>query len=168
LTGDAAAFMLLIDDCPSSDANMPRYLNILILVCAVVHVGEEFFFDWVHWAGQFVPGVTVAQFVFWNAAFLALCIAGIALPWVVFRLSLAWLVILNTWIHLAPSLVFWQYSPGLVSALVLYLPVGVFVYAVAYRRAFATPREILLSVPLGAAWMAVPFVYQAFRVLGTP
>lgn len=145
---------------------MPRYLSFLILVCAVIHVGEEYVFGWVSWASRYVEGVTVAQFVFINAMFLALCIVGVISSSVVFRLSLAGLIIQNAFVHLVPSLVHWQYSPGLVSALVLYLPVGVYVYITAHRRSFATSKQMLLSALLGAAWMAVPFVYQLFRIRG--
>lgn len=146
---------------------MPRIFRLLILVCAVVHIAEESIFDWTSWASQFVTGVTVTQFIFWNAIFLALCVVGVFSSSPILQLSLAGLVVINAFVHLVPSLVHWQYSPGLVSALVLYLPVGVSAYAVSYRRFLATRRQMFLSVPLGAAWMAVPFIYQVLRVLGS-
>jgi hypothetical protein len=146
---------------------MPRLFRLLILACAVVHVAEEFILDWTSWTNQFIAGVTLTQFIFWNVLFLALCVAGVFSPSPILQLSLASLVVLNAFIHLAPSLVLWQYSPGLVSALVLYLPVGVSAYAVSYRRSLATRKEMFLSVPLGAAWMAAPLLYQVLCVFGS-
>lgn len=144
---------------------MPRILRLLLLASAIVHVTEETQFNWVSWANQFVGGVTFEQFAFWNALFLVLCIAGVVSSSAVLQLSVAALVVLNAFVHLLPSLIHWQYSPGLISALVLYLPLGASAYVVAHGRSLATRKEMFLSVQLGAACMAAPFIYQVFRVV---
>jgi hypothetical protein len=137
---------------------------LLLLASAIIHVAEETIYDWVLWANQFIEGVTWSQFAFWNTLFLSFCVIGIVSKNIVLQLSLAALVVTNAFIHLMPSLVHWQYSPGLVSALVLYLPAGISAYVIAYQKSLATKKQMLFSIPLGAALMVAPFIYQAFRV----
>jgi hypothetical protein len=135
----------------------------LIVLCAILHVGEEFFWNWVSWANQFVKGVTLSQFIFWNTLFLLLCILGVFSSSPTFKLSLASLMLFNVLVHLVPTMVRRQYSPGLVSALLLYIPLGIYSYFSAINNSLASSNQIIVSVPLGAIWMLIPFLYQTIR-----
>jgi hypothetical protein len=140
---------------------LPPGFGWLLLAAALLHVGEDYRFGWIAWAGRFVPGITRAQFLAWNGAFLLLCLLGLLPGPGVFRLSLAGLVLLNALVHLVPSLIQRRYSPGLGTALLLYVPLGAWAYGYACRRAQARP--VALSLALGAFWMALPFLFQALR-----
>ena len=143
---------------------MTTAVSLLIVLCAAIHVAEEYACGWIAWTQQFVPGITRTQFVVGNAMFLALCAAGVVLPYPTFRLSLAALLLWNALVHVVPTVVRRQYSPGDVSALLLYVPLGVHAYAGALHGGMATSRQVIASAPMGLLWMIVPFAYQALRV----
>jgi hypothetical protein len=143
---------------------MTTSVSLLIVLCAAIHVAEEYFCGWLAWTAQFVRGVTRTHFVVGNALFLALCVAGVVLPDPAFRLSLAALLLWNALVHLVPTVVRREYSPGVVSALLLYVPLGVHAYAGALHGSMATSRQVIASVPMGLLWMIVPFLYQALRI----
>lgn len=142
---------------------MSNSISLLILLFATIHVAEEYFFNWLSWVSQFTNGITLFQFLFWNAAFLLLCVVGVFTSSPVFKLSLASLLLCNVLVHLVPTMLRRQYSPGLVSAIMLYLPLGSFAYFSAIRHTLATNNQVLASIPLGALWMSIPFLYQAIR-----
>ena len=143
---------------------MSSSISQLIVLCAAIHVAEEYCFGWIAWTGRFIPGVTRTQFVAGNALFLALCVLGVALPSPTFKLSLASLLLFNVVVHVVPTVARRQYSPGVVSALLLYVPLGVHAYASAIHGGLATSRQVVASVPMGLVWMLAPFLYQAVRV----
>ena len=131
---------------------------------AMVHVWEEYCFGWLAWAQTFVAGVTLAQFFWINALFIALCVIAAVGRSTTLRLSIASLLLLNLCVHLFPTLRFGKYSPGLFSALLLYLPVGVAMHLRAWRFDSATRRQIALSWLLGTGWMMFPFLFQGIRL----
>ena len=142
---------------------MSNSISLLILLFAIIHVAEEYFFGWLSWVAQFAKGITLPQFIFWNAAFLLLCLFGVFASSPIFKLSLASLLLCNVLVHLVPTVFRRQYSPGLVSAILLYLPLGFFSYFSAVRHTLATTNQVLASIPLGALWMSIPFLYQLVR-----
>ena len=76
---------------------------------------------------------------------------------------MAAVLFINAWVHILPSLATQTYSPGLVSALVLYLPLSIVTYYRAiHDRALSQP-VISHSLILGVVWMLLPFAFQAAR-----
>ena len=138
-------------------------VSLLILAFAIIHVAEEYFFDWLSWVHQFTKGITRAQFFIGNSAFILLCILGVCSSSPTFKLSIASLLLFNVLVHLIPTLVRRQYSPGLASALLLYLPIGTYSYFSAIRHTLASNNQVIASIPLGAFWMSIPFLFQAIR-----
>jgi hypothetical protein len=138
-----------------------------LVAAAVLHVAEETCFDWVGWAKRFVKGVTWRQFVFINALFLLLMAAGafMATRTPAFALSTAALLFINAWFHIGPSVATRTYSPGLVSALLLYLPLPVLAYARSIRLQGTSLREMVLTFLWGAAWMLFPLLFQGGRLV---
>ena len=132
---------------------------------AMIHVWEEYRFGWIAWAQTFVAGVTLAQFFWINALFIALCVIAAVGRSITLKLSIASLLLFNLCVHLFPTLRFGKYSPGLYSALLLYLPFGVLMYLNAWYSQSATRRQIARSWLLGAGWMTFPFLFQGIRLL---
>ena len=97
-----------------------------IVGAALVHIIEEYVGDWLGWVQRFVPGVTMIQFVIVNAVFVILCIAGAAVGTrsLVFGLSIASLIFINALVHIMPTVRTRHYSPGSVSAILLYIPLS--------------------------------------------
>jgi len=138
-------------------------VSLLILAFAIIHVAEEYFLGWLSWVRQFTNGITRTQFFLWNSAFVLLCVVGLFYSSPTFRLSIASLLLINVLVHLIPTLIRRQYSPGLASALLLYLPIGAYSYFSAIRHTLASNHQVLASIPLGAFWMSIPFLYQQTR-----
>ena len=138
-----------------------------LFLAAILHVEEEYRFDWIGRVGRISPWVTPAAFFAINALFLSGMAAG---AWVgtrcfTFSLSMAALVFINVWFHVAPSLYFRSYFPGLFTALFLYLPLSLYAYDRAVREYGVGVGIILYSILLGAVWMSVPLFYQLFKRL---
>lgn len=140
---------------------------VILPVAAVIHVVEEWRAGFVAQVGRFVPGVSMAHFWLINAAFVTFCVvASIAhrnRP--VVALSAMALIGVNALIHLAGALLARGYSPGVVSAGVLYVPLTAWTFRTALAEGHVTRAQALRAVGLGAVLMTVPFVFQALRLL---
>ena len=150
-----------------SKINM-EYQTLLIgsVFAAIVHVVEEYKFGWINWANEFISGITVKQFVTVNAFFIILCITAAALSeiFIVFSSSVFSLLLMNSLAHIAPTIKYTKYSPGLISAVLLITPTGIAGYTILLRDDIITTNEFVLSIFIGAIWMCIPFVYQAIRI----
>lgn len=141
----------------------------LLLAAAVLHVAEEYTRDWVGWMRTygFVKSVTRKQFVVINALFLFLMLMsafyGDRYP--VFGLSTAALLFINAWFHIFPSIWLGKYTPGLVTAVLLYLPLPIWAYWRVWSAGHAW-SVLQISFGLGMVWMSVPLVYQGLILLG--
>jgi hypothetical protein len=122
-----------------------------------LHVIEEFTLDWRHWARN-VLGLPVEWPTFYvvNAAVAVLGVAAAmiapSLPAV--ALGLPALMLINaTFFHVLPVIRFGgRFSPGLISAVLLFYPLGIASYVVADMGW----GGIALSVAIGAGLMAWP------------
>lgn len=143
----------------------PRSLWLLV-AAAGLHVVEEYAGDWHGWAAA-LSGLPLqwSQFFIGNAAFLVFAMTAAWLGWrrPVVALSLPALTTINAVLfHVGPTLVTGRYSPGTITAALLYLPLGGWVYLEAARDRILTVRVGILSTLLGAAIMALPLVAFAF------
>jgi hypothetical protein len=126
-----------------------------ILGCGILHIAEEYLTGWVPRFQERFPGMTEGKFWIVNALFLLLCWAAVVVNVTVplFSLSAAALVLVNAVIHIANSVRESRYSPGLITATILYLPVGAVAY-LTYAIAGLTPLPVLVgSLLLGIVWM---------------
>lgn len=114
-----------------------------------LHIAEEYWQEFPDWVARF-SGVHIsdARFTFLNGAFWVLMIACVLA--IRARSSLAWLAAtlaaiigLNAALHLLGSLVTHSYSPGSITAALLYLPLSA--YAI---------REVLPRISRGLALRA--------------
>jgi len=135
-----------------------------ILGAALIHVGEEYLGGWVDWVQSFAP-VTVTQFVIVNAAFVLLCIAGsiVGARSLLFSLSVASLIFINALLHLVMTVITKRYSPGVVSAALLYIPLALLAYYLSANSGQLTLFEGVGSGLLGLLWMALPVGFQLLR-----
>ena len=141
---------------------------VLFPVTYLAHIAEECF-------GNF-PGsiaaltglnVSMSAFVAANALLWIVMMAAVA--FVLLRPSHAWIaitlatiVIVNTGLHVAGSLLLDGYSPGVVSAVLLWLPLGV--ATLARGKRVLTPQRYCWSIVLGIAIHAVvPGVLLGFN-----
>jgi hypothetical protein len=80
---------------------------------------------------------------------------------VVFRLAIASLCGLNGIIHLGASIRARQYVPGLVTGMLLYLPLAVIAYVLYAQAGPLTAWRGIASFFLSLVFQAVPMVYLA-------
>jgi len=102
-------------------------LLMIAVVAAIMHVAEEYRFGWVEWANGFITGVTVRQFMIVNVLFVILCVLAAMLnkKFIIFSASIFSLLLINSLAHIAPTIKQIKYSPGLVNAVFLFIPIDV-------------------------------------------
>jgi hypothetical protein len=140
---------------------------------ALLHVFEEYFYpggfpDFMKRSSPvFAPFITTNFAFIVNGLFLVLCILGVVVGRnaLVFGLSIASLLVSNGLIHLAGSLRARRYAPGLISGLLLYIPLGIAAYALFLRSGQASVPQALLSALLGLAYQLVPIGYLGLASL---
>lgn len=135
-----------------------------LFVAALAHVVEEYvlpggFLGWMHAA---IPGaaaaVTPPVAVGVNVAFLSLlavaALAGPALP--LLALTAAALAMVNGMAHVAGTAATGRYSPGLVTGVVLYQPLGIAAWRAVGRAGRSTGTRAVAAVALALLAQAAP------------
>ncbi len=160
----------IIFGCPSTPVRWhyrDRGLLWLFVPAYVVHVAEEWFGGFPQWIGTIVgqPLPATAFFVV-NGIALVLAIVGIRAAigsdrygWI--AVAIATIVLVNTLAHAAGAALTGTYSPGLISAVVLYIPLG----SLAMIRAVdqAPRQQLTLGFAAGLVLHAIVFIV-AFTV----
>ena len=132
-------------------------LTWLALACYGIHILEEYSFDWRNWARN-VLGLKVEwnDFYITNALVIVLGAVAAELAATAPLLALAFpaLMLINaTFFHVLPFIrARGRFSPGLISAVILFYPVGI----ACYWRAGADSGTVIGSLVIGAALMATP------------
>jgi|GEM_PF-796539 len=147
-------------------------LNILWLVPVAygIHIIEETP-RFVPWAKKYISAPsTFGQFVLGNVIFMAYVIISVFLAtffpgeWtLVLGLSTAAWIFSNFTIHAFFTLTTGEYSPGVVTAGAIYVPVAVYIYSSALASGMLSGPDLIVSVVLGFSIMYVPTLIQMWR-----
>lgn len=145
-------------------------LNILWLVPVAyfIHILEESP-RFVPWAKKYLGAPeTFAQFVLGNVIFMVYVLISVSLAifyssvWtLVLGLSTAAWIFSNFLIHAGFTLYTGQYSPGVVTASAIYVPVSLYIYYSFWGSGILNTLGIILSLVIGFAVMYVPTLIQA-------
>jgi hypothetical protein len=137
-----------------------------MLLAAIAHVAEEYFGGFIGQVGRIVPGVTFVQFAVINALFLVICLAGALAPpaYLIFSMAVPALLIINALIHMGAAVRLRGYAAGLITALVLYLPLSAYAYYHFMADGTLRLQGAILSAALGAILMLVPLLYRGVRL----
>lgn len=140
----------------------------LAMAAYALHIMEEYTFDWRNWARAVIKlPVEWSDFYVTNAIVIALGIAQAqlapALP--LAPLVFASLMLINAvFFHILPVVrTGGRFSPGLVTAVALFFPVGIAVWCKAAADAPLAWTTVVLAVAGGAALMAYPVVMLNLR-----
>jgi len=142
----------------------------LSLGAYAIHVAEEFMLDWRGWArGVLKLPVEWGDFYIVNAVVVVLGIVAAAvadrLPAVALGYS-ALMLVNATFFHVLPFAVTrGRFSPGLITAILLFYPAGFGAYAAAADQGALSTGALLGSILIGAALMASPIVFLKLRGL---
>jgi ABC-type multidrug transport system permease subunit len=141
----------------------------LIVGAAVIHVFEEYFTGFMDWMKnyspkgfmdlkKFSPKGTKLFFIIVNSLFIVLCVLAAivnqAIPF--FSLSIAFLLIINALLHVSGAIRVRSYAPGVVSAVILYIPLSFYTYYLYYEAGLLALTDFTLSVVLALVWQIVP------------
>jgi hypothetical protein len=129
-----------------------------------IHVLEEFVFDWRNWARNVLHlPVSWNDFYITNMLVIVLGVvaAEIVPVWPVVGLAYPALMLINAvFFHIAPFVFSkGRFSPGLITAVLLFLPLGI----AALRTAALDGLAILTAFAIGAAAMATPIVFLKLK-----
>jgi len=139
-------------------------LTWLALAAYGMHILEEFTFDWRNWARNVLklPAEWDHSYVT-NALVIVLgaVAAELAATRPVIALGFAALMIINaTFFHVLPFILAkGRFSPGLITAVLLFYPLGF----ACFRAADAGPADIAAAFLIGAGLMASPVVLLVLR-----
>jgi len=137
------------------------------VVAAVIHVLEEYaypggFSDWMRSLNpRFAPWITARFAVIINGLFLLLCVMGamVASKGLVFSLSVASLLFFNGLIHIAGAIRVKRYAPGVVSGVLLYVPLSLYAFYLFASAGRLTLAGGVMAGLLGVLYQAVPIGY---------
>lgn len=133
----------------------------IALAAYALHILEEFFYNWKDWAQQ-VLGLPVdwTGFYITNVAVLFLGVVCASIGWSnpVIALAYPGLMLINTiFFHIMPVIVKRKFSPGVITACLLFLPTCFILFQEASYRGVST-ATILAAIGIGALIMAFPVV----------
>jgi hypothetical protein len=119
-------------------------------------------FDWKTWANRVLNlPVDWPDFYVTNSLVVVLGIATAQIGWKIPVLSLAFpaLMVINAiFFHIMPFVVTKKFSPGLITAVLLFLPLGYWIFRAADADGVLTWPIGVSAFAIGAALMAYPIV----------
>ena len=123
----------------------------IMVIAAVLHVFEEYHFNFVGWVQKHYIKITLNEFIVINSLFILLTVIG-AIVFSVFPIlsfSVGSLIFINALIHIAASIKFKNYTPGLFTSLILYLPLSITLFIIGFHLAILTKNQLVISFLLG-------------------
>jgi hypothetical protein len=143
---------------------MLDFLNVasifwIILVASATHVLEEYFGGFVEMFQKYSPirGMTKGVFLVVNSAFIILCalaaVINVLVP--IYSLSIAALIFINSFIHVGGAIKARGYAAGIISAILLYIPLSVYAYLLYSEAGLLGMSVLVSSFALGASWMGL-------------
>ncbi len=146
-----------------------QWIFVALLIASMIHMVEEYFYPggfmemMKRFRPSFAPFVTVPMAIIINGLQLLLCVAAIVIGErvILFSLSIAALLLINSLAHIAAC--FWKkgYAPGVISGVLLYLPISLYAYYRALNAGLLTTDGVIVTFVLGLLYSAVPISYLA-------
>lgn len=146
-------------------AYLAGMLSWLPLIAAAAHITEEFVWPggFTAWYRAYRPSIarslSTRYLVAVNALLLALCalipLQGLHPRTVALLLTIVAVLFGNGIFHLYATLRFHRYSPGVVTGVTLYLPLGIYAYGNVLRSGLASPGTAIVAAAMGSAYQFV-------------
>ncbi len=140
---------------------MNNFIFWAAMVAYAIHIMEEFFYDWKAWANNVLKlPVDWTGFYITNTVVLFLGVACASVGWSqpAFALAFPALMMVNAiFFHVLPVIMKRKNSPGVFTAILLFLPISFKAYQQALLLKVST-TEIVLSAVAGILIMAYPII----------
>ena len=143
------------------------------LTAATLHIGEEFlwpggFLDWYrHYRPQIANSLTIRFAVIVNGILLLLCLVAALLGssprGVALWLTVVAVLLSNVGFHVMAGIRTRAYCPGLVTAVLLYLPLGLFGYWYFLRSGLSSIGTAVTALLLGASYPVLSLLNHRCR-----
>jgi hypothetical protein len=139
------------------------YILWILTAAYALHYLEEYCLDWKDWANrQLHLPVTWSHFLAANSVVVVFGIAVGMVGWQCPEFSLIFpaLMLINAvFFHIVPTVVQRVFSPGLITAVLLFLPLALWTYYGAWQDGVLTFQVFVISSLGGALLMASPVVF---------
>ena len=145
-------------DCNHVNDEKPAAIFYLCLFYAL-HMVEEFTMGFVEWGDRYFGNFDWTQNLIGNSVFLLLlalaCYLYYKNPSKNLWLGMAgsmW-VLSNSFIHISATILSGEYSPGVVTAVIFYIPGGVYFLVKWGRKGLLNYKNLALSFIVGGLWI---------------
>ena len=137
------------------------------IAASMIHMGEEYFYPggfldvMKRLNPGFAPLVTAPVAVIINGLQLLLCVVAIAVGRnaLVFSMSVAGLLFINSLMHIMGCIRVKGYAPGVVTGILLYLPLSLYAYYLFISSGQLTLNAVIVTGLLGLVYQAIPISY---------
>jgi Protein of unknown function with HXXEE motif len=135
-----------------------------MMAAAILHIFEEYVYPggFLRWMRILITSasLTVVDAVIINGAFLGLVFSPLMdapAKTPILSISIPSLLLINGMLHVLGTFITKRYSPGVITAVLLYFPIGG--YAIfELARSWQLPSSIIVEgILLGAGWHLIPF-----------
>jgi hypothetical protein len=140
---------------------------VAFLIASILHMTEEYFFPggfmevMKSFNPRFAPYVTMPMAIVINGLQLMLCVLAVVVgnEILILGMSAAALLFINGLMHVGASICEKGYVPGMVTGLLLYMPISAYAYYRVLTNGRLTTIDLLITVALGIAYQLVPIGY---------
>jgi len=137
------------------------------LVVSMIHMVEEYafpggFLDMMKRLNpRIAPLVTVPMAVIINGLQLLLCLVAIVVEknLLAFSMSVAGLLFINGLVHIVGCVRIKGYAPGVITGVLLYIPLSVYAYSLFISSGQLTLNEVIVTGMLGLLYQVAPMSY---------
>ena len=146
-----------------------EWIFIAFLAASIIHMGEEYFLPggfmdvMKNLNPKFAPFINAPSAIIINGLQLLLCVIVImvGIKPIIFSMSIAGLLFFNGLMHIMACIRQKGYSPGVVSGVLLYIPLSVYAYYHFILSGQLMAEGMILTGLLGLIYQAVPIAYFA-------
>jgi hypothetical protein len=122
----------------------------------LAHVAEEYP-RFPEWATRHFGATSRAWYVYSHIPLVAVALwasicatqAPVRTTWPLLATSIQWVLATNALFHIATTFIFQEYSPGVITAVTLFLPGTVYVFVRTFREGLLTVPQVTLAVAVG-------------------
>lgn len=144
-----------------------EYILWIATIAYGFHMIEETVYNWHDWVRRVLKlNAQWSEFYMVNAIVIVLGVGCAMVGWALPAVALifpAFMLVNAVLFHIVPVLVTRVFSPGLFTAVVLFLPVATWTYWGAYQDGALTAWSVVISGVLGFLAMMFPIVVQATK-----
>ena len=145
-----------------------EYIIWICVFAYAVHILEEFILNWRDWAESAIGLKNLSWPIFYvvNSGVIVTGISSAMVGWhaPVFALIIPALQLINgIFFHILPTVKQRRFSPGVITATILFLPIASWAYVGAYLDHMLSIQTVALSFVFGGLLMSTPIIFLTIK-----